>query len=298
LGIRTDLAIENVEILDENTASEQEKVEIPGVEVEDVSGNDGIRIFRVRVTGPRGAQILGKPEGEYITIEADGIVGGEDCWKETVARAAARELSRLIPFHDRLKALVIGLGNDEVTPDSLGPRTAAKVRVTRHIFLLCDMDHDEEMACVSVLTPGVMASTGMETAELIQKAVTIARPDVILAVDALAARNVDRISTTIQITNTGISPGAGTGNMRKQLTEASVGAKVVAIGVPTVIDANTLIMDSLGDFLSDPEGAAFHLEKKGAPMIVTSSQIDEVIADFSQVIADAINITLHPGIYS
>ena len=298
MGIRTDLAIENLEILDENGASEPEKLEIPGVKVDSFERDCGIRIFRVRVMDEQGAKLLGKPEGEYITIEIPGLAGGEAAQKDFASRVVSEELSRMIPFHDKLKVLVIGLGNDDVTPDALGPRTAAKVRVTRHIFLLCDMDRDEEMACVSVLAPGVMASTGMETAELIQKAVAIANPDVILAIDALAARSLDRISSTIQITDTGISPGAGTGNMRKQVTKESTGAKVVAIGVPTVIDAGTLILDALEGFLSDPKAAADHLAEKDASMIVISSAIDEVIADFSQVISDAINITLHPGIYS
>ncbi len=299
MGIRTDLAIENIEIIDEKEGrGQKEQVEIPGVSVEEEEPDEGIKVFRVRVLNPQGAELLGKPEGEYITIEAPDIVGGETDRKLAMSRVVAGELSRMIPFNDKLKVLVIGLGNDQVTPDALGPRAAAKVRVTRHIFLLCDLDRDDEMACVSVLAPGVMASTGMETAELIQKAVTIARPDVILAIDALAARNLDRISTTVQINDTGISPGAGTGNMRKVLTRESVGAKVVAIGVPTVIDGATLVLDSLDGFLTDPEAAAAHLESRGLQTIVTSSQIDEVIADFSEVIANAINITLHPGIYS
>ena len=154
------------------------------------------------------------------------------------------------------------------------------------------------MGCVSALSPGVMGTTGMETAELIKSAVSIVKPEVVIAVDALAARNVERISTTIQLTDTGISPGAGTGNMRKDLTEKSLGTKVVAIGVPTVIDSTTLILDSLEGLLKDPNGAYQHIEKKGESMIVTTSDIDQVIMDFSEVIANGINSTLHPGIYS
>ncbi|MDD2216197.1 MAG: GPR endopeptidase, partial [Eubacteriales bacterium] len=123
-------------------------------------------------------------------------------------------------------------------------------------------------------------------------------PEVVIAVDALAARNVDRISTTIQITDTGISPGSGTGNMRKDLTEKSLGTKVIAIGVPTVIDSKTLILDSLDGLLKSPQKALEHLEKNGESMIVTTSDIDQVIFDFSEVIANGINSTLHPGIYS
>ena len=185
-----------------------------------------------------------------------------------------------------------------MTPDSLGPYTVSKVKVTRHYFLMYEATGDEEMSCVSGFTPGVMGSTGMESAELIKSAAAIAKPEVIIAIDALAARDIDRISTTIQMSDTGISPGAGTGNMRKELTERTLGTKVIAIGVPTVIDSRTLIMDSLSGFLTDPAGAERYMEKNGKDMIVTSTDIDQVIKDFSQIIANGINITLHPGIYS
>ena len=151
---------------------------------------------------------------------------------------------------------------------------------------------------MSALIPGVMYTTGMESAELIRSAVEIAKPEVVIAVDALAARSVDRISSTIQITDTGISPGAGTGNMRKDLTEKSLGTRVIAIGVPTVIDSKTLILDNLAGYLKKPEEAERHIEKNGHSMIVTTTDIDQIIADFSEVIANGINNTLHPGIYS
>jgi spore protease len=161
-----------------------------------------------------------------------------------------------------------------------------------------EAESDDEMSCVSGFIPGVMGSTGMETADLIQSAAKIAKPEVIIAVDSLAARNVNRISTTIQISDTGISPGAGTGNMRKQLTEKTLGTKVIAIGVPTVIDSKTLILDNLIGFLSDPYGAEKYIDENGVPMIVTSTEIDQVIKDYSDIISNGINITLHPGIYS
>ncbi|MPN40497.1 Germination protease [bioreactor metagenome] len=143
-----------------------------------------------------------------------------------------------------------------------------------------------------------MGSTGMETADLIESATRIANPELIIAVDSLAARNVKRISTTIQISDTGISPGAGTGNMRKQLTEQTLGIKVIAIGVPTVIDSKTLILDNLSGFLKDVPNAERYLDENGVPMIVTSTEIVQVIRDFSDIISNGINITLHPGIYS
>ena len=296
MAFRTDLAIENKEMYDSN--NKDKGVEISGVEVETEKYQDAVNITRIKITDENGSKALSKPLGNYITLEVEGIVDGTDELKEKTSIALANELKRLIKFHNKLKVLIIGLGNDKVTPDSLGPYTVSKVKVTRHYFLMYEATCDEEMSCVSGFTPGVMGSTGMESAELIKSAAAIAKPEVIIAIDALAARDIDRISTTIQMSDTGISPGAGTGNMRKELTERTLGTKVIAIGVPTVIDSRTLIMDSLSGFLTDPAGAERYMEKNGKDMIVTSTDIDQVIKDFSQIIANGINITLHPGIYS
>lgn len=296
MTFRTDLAIENKEMYD--SENQGKKVEISGVEVDTKKYSDDVSVTRIKITNEHGSRALSKPLGNYITLEVKGIIDGPDELKEKASEALSKELKRLIQFNNKLKVLVIGLGNDKVTPDALGPYTVSKVKVTRHYFLVYDVDSDDEMSCVSGFIPGVMGSTGMETAELIESAVKIAKPDVVIAIDALAARNVERISTTIQISDTGISPGAGTGNMRKNLTEKSLGTKVVAIGVPTVIDSRTLILDSLSGFIQNPVAVEEHLEKNGEPMIVTTTDIDQVIKDFSAIIANGINITLHPGIYS
>ncbi len=293
---RTDLAIENKEMYD--SENKGRNVEISGVEVETEQYEDVVGITRIKITDEHGSKALSKPLGNYITLEVDGVVDGPEEIKEKAAVALSRELKRLIQFHNKLKVLIIGLGNDKVTPDSLGPYTVSKVKVTRHYFLMYDADSDDEMSCVSGFIPGVMGSTGMETADLIQSAAKIAKPEIIIAIDALAARNIERISTTIQISDTGISPGAGTGNMRKQLNENTLGMKVIAIGVPTVIDSKTLMLDSLSGFLKDPAGAEQYMEQNGMEMIVTSTDIDQVIKDFSEIIANGINITVHPGIYS
>lgn len=300
MNIRTDLAIENKEMYDANNQNEQ--IEISGVEVDTDHYDDNINVTRIKITDKHGSVALSKPIGNYITIEVEGLIDGNDVLKvglkEAVTKVVAQELKKLIRFHYNLKVLVIGLGNDKVTPDALGPYTVSKVKVTRQFFLIYEADGDEEMSCVSGFIPGVMGSTGMESAELIKNAADIAKPEVILVVDALAARNVERISTTIQISDTGIAPGSGTGNMRKELTKDTLGTKVIAIGVPTVIDSRTLILDSLSGFLTDPAAAENYMESNGQDMIVTSTDIDQVIKDFSDIIANAINITLHPGIYS
>jgi spore protease len=296
LNFRTDLAIESKEIYDQN--NESEGVEIKGVEVDTDRFMDLVTITRIKITDENGSKAMQKPKGNYITLEVEGIAGGFEEIKEIAAMALSNELKRLMNFHSNMRVLIIGLGNDKVTPDSLGPYTVSKIKVTRHYYLTHDMAYDVEMACVSSFIPGVMGSTGMETADLILSAAKIANPEVIIAIDSLAARNVNRISSTIQISDTGISPGAGTGNMRKQLTEETLGTKVIAIGVPTVIDSKTLILDNLSGFLKDPPNAEKYIDENGTQMIVTSTEIDQVIKDFSDIIANAINITLHPGIYS
>lgn len=293
---RTDLAIENKEMYD--SENQGEGIEISGVEVETENFEEIVGITRIKITDDHGSKVMQKPVGNYITIEVDGVVDGTEEVKSAASRALSEELKRLIRFHNKLKVLIIGLGNDKVTPDSLGPYTVSKVKVTRHYFLMFDGAEEDDISCVSGFIPGVMGSTGMETADLIKSAAKIAKPEIIIAVDSLAARNINRISTTIQISDTGISPGAGTGNMRKVLTEKTLGTKVIAIGVPTVIDSKTLILDNLFGFLKDPDGAEQYLDDKGIPMIVTSTEIDQVIKDFSDIIANGINITLHPGIYS
>ncbi|WP_206459028.1 GPR endopeptidase [Anaerovorax sp. IOR16] len=294
--IRTDLAIENKEMYDAKNNGQQ--IEIPGVEVDTENYEEGINVTRIKIADEHGSAVMQKPMGNYITVELPKAANGSEELKKMAAKAVGIELKKMIPFHYYLKVLVIGLGNEKVTPDALGPHTVSKIRVTRHLFLLYDVDGDEEQGCVSALCPGVMASTGMESAELIKGAAQISQPEVVVAIDALAARNVERIGTTIQITDTGISPGAGTGNMRKNLTEESIGKKVIAIGVPTVIDAGTLILDSLSGYLKNAAEAEQYLDNTGLDMIVTTSDIDQSIHDFSEIIADAINIALHPGIYS
>ncbi len=296
MKFRTDLAIENKEMFD--SENKDNDIEISGVEVETERYDNAVDITRIKITDEHGSRALAKPIGNYITLEVEGVTDGPEELKEKSAAALSGELKRLIKFHNKLKVLIIGLGNDKVTPDSLGPYTISKVKVTRHYFLMYHTDSDDDISCVSGFIPGVMGSTGMETADLIESAATIAKPEIIIVIDSLAARNVDRISTTIQICDTGISPGAGTGNMRKQLNEETLGCKVIAIGVPTVIDSKTLIMDNLGGFLKNPDDAERYIDDNGLQMIVTSTDIDLVIKEFSDIIANGINITLHPGIYS
>ncbi|MBN7772250.1 GPR endopeptidase [Clostridium aminobutyricum] len=295
MDYRTDLAIENVEMYDQKRGKTGD---IDGVFMEKIDYGEDIRATRIKILNQQGEKALQKPAGNYITIEIDGLIDGQEELKVRAGKALGEELKKLINFHYFLKVLVIGLGNDRVTPDALGPYTVSKVKVTRHLFIIYEAEGDEEMSCVSGFIPGVTGSTGMETAELIKQAAEISNPEVILVVDSLAAKNIERISTTIQINDTGISPGSGMGNQRTILNEQTLGRRVISVGVPTVIDSSTLIMDALQGYITKPREVEDYIEQNGQNMIVTSTDIDQVIKDFSDIISNGINITLHPGIYS
>jgi len=180
LKYRTDLAIENKEMYD--SENKGEGIEISGVEVENEKFEEVVGITRIKITDEHGSKVLQKPLGNYITLEVDGVVDGPEEIKEKAAIALSNELKRLIQFHNKLKVLIIGLGNDKVTPDSLGPYTVSQIKVTRHYFLTQDMAYDQEMSCVSGFIPGVMGSPGMEIADLILAAAIAVVPQFAFAV--------------------------------------------------------------------------------------------------------------------
>ena len=272
--IYTDLAIESASILQGGSSQS-----ISGVTVLETTGPHQILTTRISVDTEEASKKLHKPCGRYITIEAGDFLSGEPEVFEALSDVISTELRDLVPFHDQLKVLIVGIGNEKITPDSLGPHTISKVRVTRPLFLTYNAVSDTRMANVSALHPGVMAQTGIETAELVQRLVDLIQPEVLIAIDSLAARDPNRMNTTIQLTDTGIAPGAGTKNHRAHLTKETVGCSVVAIGVPTVIHCQALLNDA------------------NAPdMIVTATNIDQVIHEFSSVIAEGLNRALHPGL--
>ena len=288
---RTDLAIENHELIEEARARATGYIK--------KQQQKDICVTEIIITDEQGEIAFGKPKGTYITIEVDGILEQKDKIKERAAHTLAEELKKMIKFDYYLKVLVVGLGNEKVTPDSLGPHTVDKVKITAHLFEIFKADGDWEMTNVSGFNPSVTGVTGMETADLIEKVTSMVHPDVVLIVDSLAARNIDRMSTTIQLCDTGIEPGAGMGNRRKAISEETLGCKVVSIGVPTVIDSRNLIIEAAqATEFADEKKIDKYFKEKELNMIVTSTDIDEIIKDFSDIISNAINITLHPGIYS
>lgn len=239
------------------------------------------------------ARDLGKPMGTYITLEAPAMLEADEDYHREISELMARELDDIIPNSEKEQAvLVVGLGNREVTADALGPNVVDNLFITRHVILEYGKAayNRTKMNLVSSIVPGVMAATGMETAEIVKGVVEQTRPDVVIVIDALAARSTKRLNRTIQITNTGIHPGSGVGNHRNALTKESLGVPVIAIGVPTVVDAATIVSDALEKAPYSGEEPKVFAELNN--MYVTSKDIDATIKRLSFMISEAINIAL------
>ena len=279
-GVRTDLIIEadNLEtgatIRTQNTA----KLCGKGVSVKEKWNEEhSMKVTVVKIENEEGAKAMGRPMGTYITMELPGLLEEEEALKELAERELCRQLRTLLKGKKANHILIVGLGNREVTADAIGPLTVDGLIVTRHYFLdEAVREAVEKKYCrVSAFVPGVMAQTGMETMELIRGVVEEIRPDVVMAVDALAAGSPKRLNTTIQLTDTGISPGAGVGNNRKELNETSLGCPVIAIGVPTVLDAVTIAKEEV--------------EEDVKAFFVMPRNIDSSVQYVSELLAGGIN---------
>ena len=291
--IRTDLALETTErFAEENT-------EIRGVEVhEEYDEEKDVRTTVVKIVTENGAKSMGRPQGTYITIEAPELSTPDEDYHREISEEISTHLRKLIDLEKEKSVLVIGLGNAAITADALGPQVVDNLLMTRHIikeYGLRGIKH-KKMHRISGIAPGVMAQTGMETAEIVQGIVSETKPDVVVAIDALAARSVRRLSRTIQITDTGIHPGSGVGNHRNGLTEENLQVKVIGIGVPTVVDAATIVHDSMAhllDALEETEQKEF-LDEMITPnlysMFVTPKDVDETIKYLSFTISEGLNI--------
>ncbi len=306
--VRTDLALETREKF------EEDNVEIKGVRVEEEFQKEReIKITTMVIETENGAKAMGKPKGTYITMEAENM----DCQDEDYHREISLELAKLIrkllpDCKEPLSVLVAGLGNREVTPDALGP--VDNLMITRHILKEFGKYAfgEEEVNAVSGIVPGVMAQTGMESQEIIRGVIEETKPDVVIAIDALAARSTRRLGRTIQITDTGINPGSGVGNHRHGLSKDTVGIPVIAIGVPTVVDAATIVSDTMQTLIQAMEenshfrtlstglNALNDMEKYELirellspqlnTMFVTPKDIDESIKRLSYTLSEGLNI--------
>ncbi|MCD8216864.1 MAG: GPR endopeptidase [Clostridiales bacterium] len=308
--VRTDLAVEENERVKEQRRSSR------GVSVsEEEYGDDNIRITTVRIETENAVKIMGKPKGTYITLEAPQMAEETEDYHRDISEKLAELLRRLIPAGKTPKfILVAGLGNRSVTPDALGPQVVDNLCITRHILreygtLAYGKTRVEPLCAVA---PGVMAQTGMETREILSGVVREVKPDYLIAIDALAARSLKRLCRTIQISDTGISPGSGVGNHRHSLTAETLGVPVIAIGIPTVVEAATIVQDFMAAFLRELSGhdsessleqswnklnEAEHRElvrELMAPqlnqMFVTSKDIDAQIKQMSYTVSEGINM--------
>lgn len=242
--VRTDLAVEAKDMYVEKETPPEENIK--GVKLKDVEEN-GIKISYVEID-EEGAALLGKKAGSYVTIYADGVKKQDTKRQENAAKILAREIENLLEknnIDNNATGLIVGLGNWNVTPDALGPMTVEKVLVTSHLFKLEHESVSDGYRPVGAVTPGVMGITGIETSNIIFGIVEKFKPDFVLAVDALASRSIERVNETIQLSDSGIHPGSGVGNKRKELSKETLGVPVLAIGVPTVVDAVTITSDTI-----------------------------------------------------
>lgn len=295
----TDLALE---LKDELGEIRGQKRSLEGIKVHQESiGDKGLQETVIEIVNETGEQQLGKPRGIYVTLEGENMAGNDGGFHEEMSNCLAKRLKELLSGKKRL--LFIGLGNGEVTPDALGPLVIKNLFVTRH---LTGWKEIEGCPAVAALAPGVMAQTGMETGEIVEGIVKKIHPDALVVIDALAAKNSERLNRTIQISNTGIAPGSGVGNHRNEITERTMGIPVIAVGVPTVISIPSLACDimesfcaSQGEEMEDtfsswPESEKYRflgeiLDEKLWGLFVTPKEIDEAVKRISYTLSEGIN---------
>lgn len=281
--IRTDLAVEAVDAV-------RAQGDMPGVTKEE-SKFCGVTVSRVKITDERGERETGKPMGTYVTVSGENFAKTSPDNLEQVRRCVAKELSALAGDKLENGVLIIGLGNEHCTPDALGPKVAEKILVTRHmqreLIRILDLP---DLTGVSCLAPGVLGQTGIETGEVVKGVAERIKPSLIIAVDALAARSTDRLGSTVQLADCGISPGSGVGNKRAELSHKTLGVPVISIGVPMVVDAGTLAADITG---AEPEAS---LDAAGRDMIVTPREIDLLVEHSAALVADSVNRALQSSL--
>lgn len=287
---RTDLAVEAHQLW-----SESAKIEttLPGVRARDTT-REGYPVTTVEILDQQGADALGKPIGTYITLDFSGLARREEDAFGRAARALAAELRGLLNLPEGASALVVGLGNRAITPDAIGPGAADHTLVTRHLIEQVP-EHFGAFRPVAALAAGVLGTTGVESGELVKAVADKIKPACIIAVDALASRSMNKVCSTVQLADTGIVPGSGVGNHRAALNRETLGVPVIALGVPTVVDAATLTADVLAEAgKGELDPAA--LGGVGSDLMVTPRDIDQRVTDLSKVIGFGINLALQTGL--
>ena len=309
-NFRTDLASERRDIY--NKANKLEN-DIDGIESEKEEINENIKVERVKISNENGEKAIGKPRGNYITIDVKKLKIAQEEDIEKAAGILANELKKVVDMHidNKGEVLVVGLGNIYVTPDSLGPKVINEIEVTRHIIKYLPQYIEEGTREVSAVSPGVLGTTGIETVEILKGIVDNVNPKLVIVIDALASRSIERISSTVQISDTGIVPGAGVGNTRNEISIKTLGIPVIAIGIPTVVETAVLVNDSLDLFIKKLQDEAKSndylnnlkqednyeeirevLVPNDYNLIVTPKEIDDLIENMKDIVAKGINQSL------
>ncbi len=317
--VRCDLAVEAREMI---TELQGDSYVIPGVEVKEENIKNYIHITKVKVLDEEGAERLGKDIGNYVTVEMPSRFYGQQSIYEEMCKTCAsvlKELTDNLLPSEKETVLVVGLGNWNITADALGPKVLDSLMITRHLKEYMPEEIDEGIRSVCGITPGVLGLTGVETGEIIKGIVDRVKPSLVIAIDALCSRKIERINTTIQFSDTGITPGEGVGNKRQSITQKTLGVPVIAIGVPTVVDAATIASESMQRVITKMKeytktnSEFYHLLEEleqteryelvresikpaFGNFIVAPKEVDVIIDDISSVIANGINIALHKGI--
>ena len=282
MAFRTDLAVEAIE-------NHKSAAALPHVRQSDRT-LEGFAIHEVRILSEDAAREIGKPQGRYLTLELDALIRREEDAFPRACKALSTLLRELLPRPNDGPVLIAGLGNRMITPDAIGPQTADHVIATRHLVAQSP-EVFADWRPVSALAPGVLGQTGVETGEVICGVLDRVRPAAVIAVDALAAGRLSRLLRTVQLADTGITPGAGVGNARAALNEETLGVPVIAVGVPTVVDGATLAHE-ISSQLGQPACEA--LDDLSQPVMITTRDIDREVADISRMIGYAVNMALHP----
>ena len=309
INFRTDLALERRDIFKKSNNLDK----IDGIDAEENVIDENLKVSKVKITNSNGEQAIGKPIGDYITIDIKNLKIAEEEEIQKSAEILSNELKQIIDKHIDYKddILVAGLGNLHVTPDSLGPKVVSDIDITRHIIKYMPQYIDENARPVSALSPGVLGTTGIETLEVLEGVIDKIKPKMLIVIDALASRSIERISSTIQLSDTGIVPGAGVGNTRKELSKNTLGIPVIAIGIPTVVESAVLVNDCLdlfieklqeeaksNEYLNNLKEQDNYEEIKEAlnpydyNMIVTPKEIDELIKNMANIVARGINLSV------
>ena len=301
--IRTDLALENREIY---RLAQKIENEIPGIETEVDDSDSNMLVTKVKILTNEGAEALGKPIGNYITIESQMMNDEVESIDNKIIQKVADTIKDISHLVKKDTVLVVGLGNGDVTPDALGPKVVENLQITRHLIEYAPEYVKEGTRAVSAIIPGVLGTTGIETSEIVKGIVERVKPDLVIVIDALASKNMDRISKTIQIADTGIIPGSGVGNSRFAITKETLGVPTIVIGVPTVVGIPTIVDEAISyviektteddaekDKLKNKNYMKEILENKKFDFMVTPKDIDDIINNLSNLVANSINVALN-----